>query len=60
MKKRLLSILLILCMVLCLVPASVFAAGETAEGSAAIQLGANALSKNANTANAPTVWRVLR
>ena len=55
MKKRLLSILLILCMVLCLVPTSVFAAGETAEGSAAIQLGADALSKNANTANAPTV-----
>ena len=43
-------------MVLCLVPTSVFAEGEPTEGSAAIQLGANALSKNANTANAPTVY----
>ena len=35
MKKRILSILLILCMVLCLVPTSVFAEGETAGKAAA-------------------------
>ncbi len=56
MKSRLLSILLTLCMVLCLVPTGVFAEGETAMGSAAIQLGTDALSKNVNTANAPTVY----
>ena len=37
MKKRILSILLTLCMVLCLVPTSVFAEGEAATGTAAIQ-----------------------
>ena len=31
MKKRLFSILLALCMVLCLVPTTAFAAGETEE-----------------------------
>ena len=59
MKKRLISILLALCMVLCLVPTSVFAEEVGAEGSAAIQLGADAisvLSKNVNTATAPTVY----
>ena len=56
MKKRILSILLALCMVLCLVPTTAFAAGETATGSAAIQLGTDALSKNVNTATAPTVY----
>ena len=56
MKKRILSILLALCMVLCLVPTGVFAEGETATGSAAIQLGTDALSKNVNTATAPTVY----
>lgn len=46
-------------MVLCLVPTSVFAEEVGAEGSAAIQLGADAisvLSKNVNTATAPTVY----
>ena len=56
MKKRLLSILLTLCMLFCLVPTGVFAEGETATGSAAIQLGTDALSKNVNTATAPTVY----
>ncbi len=56
MKKRILSILLALCMVLCLVPTTAFAEGETATGSAAIQLGTDALSKNVNTATAPTVY----
>ena len=56
MKKRLLSILLALCMLFCLVPTGVFAEGETATGSAAIQLGTDALSKNVNTATAPTVY----
>ena len=53
MKKRILSILLTLCMLFCLVPTGVFAEGETATGSAAIQLGTDALSKNVNTATAP-------
>lgn len=51
--------MLALCMVLCLVPTSVFAEEVGAEGSAAIQLGADAisvLSKNVNTATAPTVY----
>ena len=51
--------MLALCMVLCLVPTSVFAEGEAATGTAAIQLGADAisvLSKNVNTATAPTVY----
>ena len=56
MKKRILSILLTLCMVLCLVPTGVFAEGEAATGPAAIQLGTDALSKNVNTATAPTVY----
>ena len=59
MRKRILSILLALCMVLCLVPTTAFAEGEAATGTAAIQLGADAisvLSKNANSANAPTVY----
>ena len=60
MKKRILSILLTLCMTLCLTPISVFAEEEVGtEGSAAIQLGADAqsvLSKNVNTATAPTVY----
>jgi len=56
MKKRILSILLTLCMTLCLTPISVFAEEVGAEGSAAIQLGTGALSKNVNTATAPTVY----
>ena len=59
MKKRILSILLTLCMMLCLTPISVFAEEVGTEGSAAIQLGADALSvlsKNVNTATAPTVY----
>ena len=59
MKKRILSILMTLCMTLCLTPISVFAEEVGTEGSAAIQLGADALSvlsKNVNTATAPTVY----
>ncbi len=59
MKKRILSILLTLCMMLCLTPISVFAEEVGAGGSAAIQLGADVLSvlsKNVNTATAPTVY----
>ena len=59
MKKRILSILLTLCMTLCLTPISVFAEEVGAEDSAAIQLGTDALSvlsKNVNTATAPTVY----
>ena len=56
MKKRILSILLTLCMVLCLVPTSVFAEGEAATGPAAVQLGTAALNKNVNTATAQTVY----
>ena len=59
MKKRILSILLTLCMMLCLTPISVFAEEVGAWDSAAIQLGADALSvlsKNVNTATAPTVY----
>ena len=59
MEKRILSILLTLCMMLCLTPISVFAEEVGAEGSAAIQLGADplsVLSKNVNTATAPTVY----
>ena len=59
MKKRILSILLTLCMTLCLTPISIFAEEVGTEGSAAIQLGADALSvlsKNVNTATAPTVY----
>ena len=46
-------------MTLCLTPISVFAEEVGTEGSAAIQLGADALSvlsKNVNTATAPTVY----
>ena len=59
MKKRILSVLLTLCMTLCLTPISVFAEEVGAGGSAAIQLGADALSvlsKNVNTATASTVY----
>ena len=59
MKKRILSILLTLCMTLCFTPISVFAEEVGAWGSAAIQLGTDALSvlsKNVNTASAPTVY----
>ena len=59
MKKRILSILLTICMLFCLTPISVFAEEVGAGGSAAIQLGADALSvlsKNVNTATAPTVY----
>ena len=48
--------MLTLCMTLCLTPISVFAEEVGAEGSAAIQLGTGALSKNVNTATAPTVY----
>ena len=51
--------MLALCMLLCLVPTSVFAEDEAATGTAAIQFGTDAisvLSKNANSANAPTVY----
>ena len=56
MKKRILSILLTLCVTLCLTPISVFAEEVGAEGSAAIQLGADALNKTVNTEIAPTVY----
>ena len=59
MKKRILSILLALCMLFCLVPTSVFAEGEAATGTAAIQFGidvADVLNKNINTASAATVY----
>ena len=52
MKKRILSILLLCCMVLTLLPTAAFAA----DTGKAIQLGTDALSKNANTATAPTVY----
>ena len=52
MKKRILSILLCLCMAACMLPAVAFAA----DTGKAIQLGIDALSKNVNTANAPTVY----
>ena len=56
MKKRILSILLTLCMTLCLTPISVFAEEVGAWGSAAIKLGADALNKTVNTEIAPTVY----
>ena len=56
MKKRILSILLTLCVTLCLTPISVFAEEVGAWGSAAIQLGADALNKTVNTEIAPTVY----
>ena len=60
MKKRIISILLTLCIMICLV--GVFAEGETATGSAAIRLGADSLNKTVTTANAPTnawVWIIM-
>ena len=54
MKKRILSILLCLCMAACMLPTVAFAAG--AENDKAIQLGTDALSKNVNTEAAPTVY----
>ena len=56
MKKRILSILLTLCMLLCIMPTDAFAEGEAATGAAAVQLGTAALNKNVNTATAPTVY----
>ena len=56
MKKRILSILLTMCMVLCIMPTDAFAEGEAASGAAAVQLGTAALNKNVNTATAPTVY----
>lgn len=52
MKKRILSILLCLCMAACMLPTVAFAADK----GKAIQLGTNALNKNVNTAAAPTVY----
>ena len=52
MKKRILSILLCLCMAVCMLPTVAFAA----DTGKAIQLGTDALSKNVNTATAPTVY----
>ena len=52
MKKRILSILLCLCMAACMLPTVAFAA----DTGKAIQLGTNALSKNVNTEAAPTVY----
>ena len=56
MKKRILSILLTMCMLLCIMPTDAFAEGEAATGAAAVQLGTAALNKNVNTATAPTVY----
>ena len=56
MKKRILSILLVFCIMMSLMPISVFAEEVGAEGSASVQLGTDALSKNVNTATAPTVY----
>ena len=50
--KRLLSILLCLCMAACMLPTAAFAA----DTGKAIQLGTDALSKNVNTEAAPTVY----
>ena len=52
MKKRILSILLCLCMAACMLPTVAFAA----DTGKAIQLGTDALSKNVNTEAAPTVY----
>ena len=56
MKKRLWSFFLTLVLCLTLLPVAAFAEGEAATGSAAIQLGTDALSQNVNTATAPTVY----
>ena len=52
MKKRILIILLCLCMAACMLPTAAFAA----DTGKAIQLGTDALSKNVNTEAAPTVY----
>ena len=52
MKKRILSILLCLCMAACMLPTVAFAA----DTGKAIRLGTDALNKNVNTAAAPTVY----
>ena len=52
MKKRILSILLCLCMAACMLPTVAFAA----DTGKAIQLGTNALNENVNTEAAPTVY----
>lgn len=52
MKKRILSILLCLCIAACMLPTVAFAA----DTGKAIQLGTDALSKKVNTATAPTVY----
>ena len=52
MKKRILSILLCLCMAACMLPTVAFAADK----GKAIQLGTNALNENVNKATAPTVY----
>ena len=52
MKKRILSILLCLCMAACMLPTVAFAA----DTGKAIQLGTNALNKNVNTEATPTVY----
>ncbi|RHR83593.1 hypothetical protein DWW41_13745 [Butyricicoccus sp. AF15-40] len=52
MKKRILRILLCLCMAACMLPTVAFAA----DTGKAIQLGTNALNENVNTAAAPTVY----
>ena len=70
MKKRILSILFTLCMVLCIVPTGVFAEGEVSEGSVAIQLGTDSIhGYNAESGYSyiyygikdgnPVKWRVL-
>lgn len=56
MKKRLWSFFLTLVLCLTLLPVAAFAEGEAATGSAAVQLGTDALSQNVNTATAPTVY----
>ena len=56
MKKRILSILLVFCIMMSLMPISVFAEEVGAEGSASVQLGTDALNKTVNTASAPTVY----
>ena len=54
--QRILSILLVFCIMMSLMPISVFAEEVGAEGSASVQLGTTALNKNVNTATAPTVY----
>ena len=70
MKKRILSILLTICMVICLVPTGVYAEGEAATGSPAIQSGTDGIHGYDATDgysyiyygtynNSPIKWRVL-